>query len=168
MTKALPLPSQERLKELIEYNPVTGVCKRIIDSGNRKAGDKIGCLQKQKGYLTGSIDGQNYQVHRLIWMYWYGVDPGSKQVDNKNKIRSDNWIENLRLGTNQQNLYNMSASGEVPYKGVTLCKRTGLYIARILPSGKNISLGRYKTAEEASEAYMKAAKQFYGEYACST
>ena len=75
----------------------------------------------------------------------------------------DNRIENLRLVTNQQNLNNMRPKGKSGYKGVS--QIGGRFRARIYPNNKQIILGNFDTAEEASEAYKKAAKALYGEHA---
>ena len=51
---------------------------------------------------------------------------------------------------------NKNYSGEKETKGYCFNKREGKYIARICVNGKSISLGYYKTEEEAGYAYKKA------------
>ena len=41
---------QERLKELLEYNPDTGLFIRLVAVGNQKAGNIAGTLRKD-GYI---------------------------------------------------------------------------------------------------------------------
>ena len=78
-------------------------------------------------------------------------------------LSSDNRIKNLRLVTNQQNLRNMRPKGKSAYKGVS--QIGGRFRAHIYPNITQIILGNFDNAEDASEAYKKAAKALYGEYA---
>ena len=163
MTKALQLPSQERLVELFDYDAETGVFT-WNDSvyKNAKKGRIAGCLDKTKGYRRLLVDGRQFCAHRLAWVYHYGEDPGDKQVDHINGDRADNRIENLRLVTNQQNAFNMRPKGKSGFKGVTPVN--GKFVARIYPNNKQIILGTFGTPEEASDAYQRAAKKYFGEH----
>jgi hypothetical protein len=106
------------------------------------------------GYINISIDGTVYRAHRLAWLYVHGVFP--KEIDHKNRIRSDNRISNLRVVTRTRNNFNRSN-----VKGYT--KRNGKYRAQITYLGKNYSLGQYDTTEEATEAYHTKRREFLGE-----
>lgn len=74
---------------------------------------------------------------------------------------------NLRLATRLQNARNMrkSRANTSGYKGVTLEKESGKWRAQITSMGKKYNLGRFLTPEEAHEAYCKAAKEYFGEFA---
>jgi hypothetical protein len=84
-------------------------------------------------------------------------------VDHIDRDVYNNRIENLRLATRQQNNSNRGkVLGELP-KGVV---RVGSkYRARIFYAGKNHSLGTFKTAEGAAQAYRAKALEVNGEYA---
>ncbi|MCG4256888.1 hypothetical protein K6W27_07520 [Acetobacter senegalensis] len=78
----------------------------------------------------------------------------------------DNRKSNLRTCTHKENQRNigLNSSNTTGFKGVTLCKSSGKFRARIKIDGKKINLGSYATAEEASAVYSKKAKQIYGEF----
>lgn len=50
-------------------------------------------------------------------------------------------------------------------KGVSFHEKLGRYQARIRVNGKRMSLGYFKTAEEAGIAYATAARNYFGEFA---
>ena len=88
-----------------------------------------------------------------------------KHVDHISGIGLDNRRSNLRECTQGQNCMNarLYSSNTTGFKGVG---REGKYfIAKIYINGKQISLGRRKTAEEAAELYKDAARKHYGEFA---
>ena len=162
----LRLPTQERLKELFDYNPETGeFIRKIKTNGFSKPGSVAGSLNKG-GYVKMSVDKRMYQAHRLAWMYVYGEDPGKLEVDHRNHIKNDNRIANLRLSTHIQNGYNREGFSKTGYKGVKFHKYSGLYEALITINKKRKYLGYFKTPEEASEAYQKASREHHGVYSC--
>ena len=80
--------TQERLKEVVEYNSNTGVfiwkksIAKIVKIGN------IAGSQRVDGYLSFQIDKKMYLAHRLAWFYIYGYFP--QMLDHINQIRNDN------------------------------------------------------------------------------
>lgn len=92
---------------------------------------------------------------------------GFPVTDHINGNGLDNRRANLREVTKSENNRNRrrgldNTSG---YKGVTWVKRDHRWQARIHTQQRRLSLGVYRTAEEAARAYDAAARQFYGEYA---
>lgn len=152
--------TQEYLKREFDYNPNTGwfVNKSGITFGHRN----------YKGYLMFVIFGKHYRAHRLIWLYVTGEWP-KDQLDHINNNKKDNrWI-NLREASNQNNQFNKfkpknNTSGA---KGVIVRKRKNgiLYEAKIKYNQKTITIGYFKTLEEASSAYLERAKQYAKEFA---
>lgn len=157
--------TQERLKEILSYNPETGVFTNRIDRGNVKAGAIAGGVDG-KGYREVQIDGRKYQAHRLAWLYVYGEMP-SGHIDHINYICTDNGIMNLRKATHAENMRNRAApkNSTTGAKGVSWQKSAGKYRARITADGKSEFLGLFDTVEAASQAYADAAKRFHGEFA---
>ena len=51
------------------------------------------------------------------------------------------------------------------FKGVSLNKRNGMWMAKLNKNYKLYYLGEFKTPEEAHRAHLKAAKELHGEYA---
>ena len=154
-----PLPSQERLKELFDYDPETGdFVRKVRTSNNTKVGDVAGCLVPD-GYLVFRVDSTTYMAHRLAWLYRYGEDPGSLDIDHINRNRSDNRLENLRLATSQQNRQNSSALG------ITWDKVCRKWQARITVDGVLMYLGVFRHYWSAIHCYQQARLKYFGEFA---
>jgi hypothetical protein len=88
-------------------------------------------------------------------------------VDHINGDIRDNRKANLRICSNSQNSRNSRKKqlGYSRYKGVTIDKRTGKWVAQIMVDRKNIHLGSFSFEREAAQAYNDAAVKFHGEYA---
>lgn len=156
--------TQARLKELLLYDPITGLFTRKKKSGRFPAGSIIG--GKDNGYVVILVDGKVYGAHRLAWLYMTGVMP-IRMIDHKNTVRSDNSWTNLREATNAQNLGNRPANrnNTSGYKGVTWNKQVRKWKAQITLNGKNTVLGGFEKPEDAHKAYLVAAKHHFGEFA---
>lgn len=104
-------------------------------------------------------------LHRLILERIIGRRLEKGEVcDHKNNNTLDNRRSNIRLATWAENCRNCKPKhGKVGLKGVT--KWRGKYLSQIMVDYKTRSLGMYETAEEAHEAYCKAAKELHGEFA---
>lgn len=112
------------------------------------------------GYVLIAFGGQQYEAHRLAWLYVYGE---ITRVDHKDRVRNNNILTNLRPATDKQNSYNKSAWGSLGVKGVS--KKGNRFVAQITVDGTNYYLGIFKTIEEASAVYQAAAKEHFGEFA---
>jgi len=86
-------------------------------------------------------------------------------VDHISGDPLDNRRANLRICTQQQNSWNRAAhkNNKTGYRGVCLVRET--YKSQIHVSGKQISIGYYKTPEAAAIAYNTVAKKLFGEFA---
>ena len=74
------LPSVERLKELLDYSPDTGVSTwNVKRNQNIDQGSVAGTVTSE-GYRKIRIDGKKYSAHRLAWVYMTGDDPGELSV----------------------------------------------------------------------------------------
>jgi HNH endonuclease len=157
-----------RLRELLHYDPETGVFTRLERSTNSvSVGDAAGGLDDH-GYIRIRVDGKKYRAHRLAWLYMTGEWPRS-QIDHRNLKRSDNRWRNLRSATNGQNRSNarLNRNSTTGLKGVYRdhrCSRK-LWEARISADGRTIRLGGFFTREEAHQARQRVAKNLHGEFA---
>jgi hypothetical protein len=154
--------TQARLKELLHYNPDTGIFTNLTKRGSAvKIGGVAG--YNCNGYIYIQIDYERYGAHRLAWLYVYG-EFSKKFIDHINEIRVDNRIINLRLVTHQENSHNVSSphidncSG---YRGVSWHKGAKKWQVRIAINGRQKHLGVFNTVEQASEAYLVAKKELH-------
>jgi hypothetical protein len=85
-------------------------------------------------------------------------------MDHKNRKRADNRWCNLRLASHEENMRNKGVSGDnqLGIKGVYFHRSR--FAARIWKDGRSIHLGLFDTAEEASAAYIAAARELHGEF----
>lgn len=160
--------TQERLKELLEYTPETGIFTWKARPSNRvRVGDIAGHLEKKDGYIMLGIGGVLYRAHRLAWLYMTGdFPPKEKDIDHKNGLRADNRWANIRLAERYENLRNMrSRGGTSEHKGVSFDRSRGLWKAQIQIMGKNTFIGRYASEQDAALAYNARAAIEFGEFA---
>ena len=140
--------NQERLKQLLHYDPLTGVFTRRVSTRGQRP--HVGSVRPD-GYLSICLDYRSYLAHRLAWLYVHGEFPGH-QIDHFNGERLDNRISNLRHVTNKQNsenskLYSCNKTGA---RGVRLDPRTGRYVVRVRHFGEDIHIGVCDTVDQAS------------------
>lgn len=83
----------ERLRELLDYDPETGVFRWKEPRRKCRVGEVAGSLRKD-GYVKIQVDGRFYQAHRLAWLCVYGVWPSA--IDHIDGNRANNAIANLR------------------------------------------------------------------------
>jgi len=96
--------TQDRLKELLDYNPITGIFTWKISRGRYAARD-LGGGVNVKGYRRIRLDGKKYLASRLAWLYMEGYFP-ENQMDHINRIRDDDRWVNLRHVSAQCNTRN--------------------------------------------------------------
>jgi len=148
--------TQARLKELLHYNPDTGIFTRRVKTKRSRVGSEVHG-ENSGGYYRFKIDGVTHFLHRLAFLYMTG-NPPNKQVDHKNRVPSDNSWGNLRLVTHRQNHMNMGMQGNNTSGvcGVYWHKRRENWVARVKVEGKNIYIGSYKDIADAKIAIRKA------------
>lgn len=93
--------------------------------------------------------------------------PRGMLVDHINGDKLDNRRENLRLATSEENSRNVQkVSGRSSrYKGVAWDAARKKWKAQIQAEGKQKTLGRFDSEEEAARVYDAAAKAAFGEFA---
>lgn len=152
--------TQERLKELLSYDPLTGVFLWRVSLRGRfaRAGSVAGYPDQKDGYTLLCVDQKQCRAHRLAWFYMTGEWP-AHQIDHIDLDKANNRFENLREATHKQNSHNR------PKRGYTFDKRRSAFVAQIRIDGKHKHLGQFKTAAEAAAAYNAAAQIYHGEFA---
>jgi hypothetical protein len=159
--KANKLPTQDRLKEVLSYDPMTGDFEWIKTLTNaHPAGSRAGC-KSAKGYVHIAVDDVRYPASRLAWLYMTGNDPGELEVDHDNRIRSDNRFSNLKLATRKQNNENtnMQKNNTSGYRGVSFTK--GRWEAYIYHHRKKIRVGWFRNLVDAALARDAIEKRLF-------
>lgn len=157
--------TQERLKELLHYDPETGVFTWKVTRGRVTAGKAAGS-KNTDGYISIGVCGNRTYAHRLAFLYMIGRLPVDR-VDHVNQIESDNRWVNLREATMSENLRNVSnwSHNTSGYKGVYPSANGKRYCAKIQHHGDQYNLGTYDCPREAAHTYNCAAIQLHGEFA---
>lgn len=99
-----------QLHENFIYFPVTGkVCRRRSSGNSLGTGKRFPAWSEVgsdngKGYLKVGFNGKYFKVHRIAFALAYGYMP--KEIDHKNRDRTDNRLVNLREVTRKQNTRN--------------------------------------------------------------
>ena len=107
ITEVIMKLTQARLRELLHYDPETGVFAWINPTNKSiKKGDIAGSINGQ-GYREIKIDYKQYNASRLAWLYMHGYFP-EHEVDHRNRIRGDGRWENLRHTSHSCNMRNKS------------------------------------------------------------
>jgi len=157
---AAKILTQARLKELMAYDPETGVFVRIKDikRGGAKAGDIPGYYDAHR-YRILTVDGQQHKAHRLAFLYMTGNLP-IDEVDHINRVKDDNSWANLRNSSRRENVINtgLSKNNNSGHTGVGLHR--GRWRARICVERRSISLGYHDTKDGAIEARKEAEKKY--------
>ena len=155
--------TQKRLKEVVSYNPETGIFINLKSRGRAKIGTRAGSEGKVILYRYIAIDKCLYAEHRLAFLYVLGRFP-DPEVDHINGKGNDNRWANLREATRVQNLANSIGRRDDQLKG-TYQLKSGRWQGRFYHAGKHYQLGNFATAGEAHEAYKKKAKEVHGTFA---
>lgn len=155
--------TQERLRQVLHYEPETGLFAWRRARGCNKAGAAAKCKPRSHGYGMIQVDGCMYLAHRLAWLYMTGGWP-PEDVDHKDRCKTNNAWSNLRAATRAQNIANtpLRKNNTTGYKGVF--RNRGRFAARITHNGAVRNLGNFATAEEASAVYQNAAREAFGEF----
>lgn len=171
------LPTPAQVRQLLDYDPATGVLtwrarsagwfagakypgERLANTFNKQfAGAEAFACRNATGYRYAKLMGRNQMGHRVAFAHYHGVWPEG-EIDHINGIRDDNRISNLREASRSLNMRNTrSARG---YKFMTDGRRAP-WVAYIRDGGKNIRLGGFETEAEAASARARAEKKYgYG------
>lgn len=157
-------PPLEVLNKLLRYDPDSGLLHWKIKR-NGAIHPTAGYIN-HAGYVVVTIFKKAYMAHRIAWHIHFGYEPDG-QVDHKNRNRSDNRIENLRLASGIQNRQNrtLNKNNSSGASGVNWIKGKNKWRAEIGANGSTIRLGYFMDKESAIAAREKAALKFHGEFA---
>lgn len=170
-TKASHIITQTRVKELFDFDPLTGILvwRRRPRSDFRRASDcalfgrncegrPSGTLNPD-GYLRIQIDGVMYLAHILIWVWNYGSWP-EQEIDHRDHVRNNNRLANLVLVTRRENMKNkkLYANNRSGCPGVYQKKNRWVAVIRV--EGLLKHLGSFASKDDAIRA-RRAAEEVY-------
>jgi hypothetical protein len=161
-TRKKPLPTLERVKEVLDYQSISGeFVWRSSPTSRIPAGARAGHVRPD-GYKFIKIDGLNISAHRLVWFYNYGVWP-KNGMDHINGQKLDNKLENLRDVSPSVNNFNRgrTAANTSGIVGVYRNKKQKNWRSMIRVGGRLISLGVYANVRDAQAARLKAERKYF-------
>jgi hypothetical protein len=163
----LGMVSAERMNELYEIDLVKGEFYHKRSVGCAVMGSRAG-YSLDGGYRILSIDRKDYFEHNLIWFLTRGSwPPKGKEVDHKNRIKSDSSPNNLRLASRSQNCANSGVrkDNKCGHRGVHFNKEKQKYAVQITKDKKVYSLGYFKELSVAAKIAQEARIRLFGEFA---
>lgn len=155
-----------RLREVLHYNPKTGVFTWRVRTCNRvKVGDVAGSPHPE-GYLRIQIDGRQYLAHRLSRLHTTGKWPPD-EIDHLYGNKSDNRPHRLRLATRSENEHNKGLRKDNTSGTKCVVWHIGRrkWQANIRINGRRIHLGLFANPVHAWIVYRRAALKFHGHFA---
>lgn len=145
--------TQTRLKEVLDYDPKSGLFSRV-GTGKSKVGSLV------NGYIRIMVDGKRYMAHRLAFLFMAGSFP-AEETDHINGICDDNRWSNLREVTHMENLRNQKRPKDNTSSVVGVCwnKAAGKWTAKIGVKGKEMHLGLFTNFADAVYVRKSAEDQ---------
>ena len=157
--------THEVFVSIYDYNEQTGVFTYKVRRAAMHPGDRAGCTVAG-GYRAINVLGCLILEHILAWFYMTGEWP-DHLVDHRNRVRSDNYWENLRPTDYSYNRFNSSVFG--PNRGVwKVVRKDGSVVWRVATTVRGVRTyhGSYINLEEARAVYAAKAKELHGEFFC--
>jgi len=156
--------SAEKLRELLDYNPLTGEFKWRRQGKGRPWHRRAGSINN-KGYWVIVISGRLYMAHRLAWLYVYGEWP-AELIDHVKQDRRNTSIAALRQATHSQNRFNAknnkNNTSSIP--GVRFDTNTDSWCAQLFVDGSYKLNKHFASCDDAIAARMQAEAELFGEF----
>jgi len=153
--------TQKRLKELLHYDPKTGIFIRLLNTGgSQKKGDIAGGIRPD-GYRSIRADRKKYYSARLAFLYMEGYFP-ENDIDHINRIKDDDRWVNLRHVSRSCNMINkgLVSNNTSGVTGVSWNKRERKWVSRIMANGERILLGKFDLFVVAVNARYLGEKKY--------
>jgi hypothetical protein len=148
----------------VRYIALTKGRYAIVDAADYEVLNRYRWCVSGKGsraYAVRCHKGTHISMHRFLMK-----PPKGMVVDHINGNGLDNRRSNLRICTQQQNLYNSRPKGKSSrFKGPCWDKSRQKWIVIIRYEGRNMQIGRFDDEVEAARAYDRKAYELFGEYA---
>jgi hypothetical protein len=160
-----PVKDYEGLYEVSSLGRVKSLPKKVGINKEYLLKEKImKPTVMNSGYLKTNLSKNNIKksitIHKLVAVTFLNHKQcGHKLViDHINRDKLDNRVENLRVVTSRENSIKIKTNCTSKYTGVSFVKSSKKWASIIFIDGKNISLGRFNTEEEAHQVYQNKLK----------
>lgn len=151
--------------EVVRYlDPVDAIRERADE-------DEDGCQiwqgykHPESGYGQMGFKGKLLAPHIVAWVLAGNERPPKGQyLDHICYKRDCVNVDHLRVVGKKQNAENLSKlmkHNKSGYRGVSLYKRDGVYVAQVGHNGETLYLGRYPTAKEAAIVSLKKRLELF-------
>ena len=158
--------TQARLKELLHYDPLTGLFTWLVQYNSRTVIGSIAGGFDGQGYRRIQLNVKIYRCGRLAFFYMTGQWPNGL-IDHKDRDKANDAWNNLREASYSESTHNRNMPvGESGLRGVrSVLSNPHRWEARIAVGYHRVSLGTFDSAEEAHAAYLAASENLHGEFA---
>lgn len=150
----------QQLRELLSYDPKTGLFLWRVSRGKGYAGAIAGKYDKN-GYIVIGANRQEFKSHQVAWMFVHGYWP-TLHIDHIDGDKTNNRIANLRHVTvlvNQRNRTRPNCTNKLGILGVS--KYGNKFCSRIWHDGGLIHLGTFNDVGAAQAAYFEAKSRLH-------
>ena len=132
----------------------------------KRGTSKVGKWRLLKGYGNGrgyqqlGINYKQYQYHRVMYKlhnHDWDITDGSKDnlIDHIDRDKLNNNIDNLRVVSHQQNMFNKNG------KGYYWHNKSKKWRAQIRVNGESKYLGYFDVEQDARDCYLAAKKNYH-------
>jgi hypothetical protein len=155
----------EYVRSILDYIPEMGIMIWKVGGKGKRIGDEAGSLRKKDGRWIIGIGHKTYLRARLAWLHFYGEWP-EHDVDHRNLVRSDDWIDNLRDAPRCWNLVNTDKRdhNKSGYKWVYYKKDKKNWAADLRFGKKRKRLTGFNCPTAAYFAACRESRRLQGEY----
>jgi hypothetical protein len=147
--------TQEKLKKVLNYDPLTGVFTWLVSGPGIVSNQEAGSVSKGRRRIM--VFGRRYAASRLAFFYMTGRWP-QPTIDHRDRNPLNNAWDNLQeAGWEEQTInQKLASNNRSGVRGVCKKYRSTRWRAYLRTGGVTKSLGHYDTLEEAIAARRRA------------